>query len=135
MRQFSTLGTVRSLGFAGLYGQHRGDRLPTFFEAAEYKSRFNKPAEQGGQGRVRCSNLVPKASVRPRLLGPVTVEIAGTNHQGLRVRAIGEATAEARVNPDVDETATGSEDSECLPEDGGVVRYVGVDHDGNHTRE
>ena len=37
-----------------------------------------------------------------------TIEISGTDNNRLRVSAIGEPTAEAWVNPDVDEAATRS---------------------------
>jgi hypothetical protein len=65
----------------------------------------------------------------------VAIEIAGTDNDGLRVSAIGEPTAEAWVNPDVDEASTRSYNSPCVLEDGWIVRHVGVNHYGDHACE
>ena len=120
-------------GFQRSQGQHRGDRLPTFFESLEHKSGFNKRAEQSRQGHVRCSNLVPKAT-RPSMMPSSSgYRDSRDGRYGLRVSAIGEPTAKAWVNPDVDEAATRSHNSPCLPEDGGIIRHIGVNHYGNHT--
>jgi hypothetical protein len=63
----------------------------------------------------------------------VTIEIAGTDDDGLRVSAVGETATEARVNADVNKATARSDNSPCLPDDGGIVRYISVNHHGNHT--
>jgi hypothetical protein len=65
----------------------------------------------------------------------VAIEVAGTDNDGLRVSAIGESAAKAWVNPDMDEAATRSDNSPCLPEYSGIIRHIGVNHYGNHTCE
>jgi hypothetical protein len=65
----------------------------------------------------------------------VAIDIARTDDDGLRVSAVGETTTEARVNTDVNEATARSDDSPCFPEQGGVVRYIRVNHDRNHTWE
>ena len=46
-----------------------------------------------------------------------------------------ETATEAGVYADVNEATSWSYNSPSFPEDGGIVSYVGVNHDGNHTRE
>jgi hypothetical protein len=65
----------------------------------------------------------------------VTIEVAGSDDDGLGVSAVCETATETGVYADVNEAASWSENSPSLPEDGGIVSYVSVNHDGNHTRE
>ena len=126
-------GCFKSFGFECPHRQHRRNRCSAFPKAIEHKSGIHERAQQSGQRQVRCPDLLPEPRVRPRRLRPVTIEIAGTDDDGLRISAVGKTATEARVNADVNEATARSDNSPSLPEDGGIVRYISVNHDGNHT--
>jgi hypothetical protein len=65
----------------------------------------------------------------------VTIQIARTEDDGLGVSAVRETATETGVYADMDEAAAWSDNSPRLLEDGGIVGYVSVDHDGHHTRK
>jgi hypothetical protein len=65
----------------------------------------------------------------------VTIAVAGTDNDGLGVSAVCETATEAGVYADVNEATSWSYNSPSLPEDGWIVSYVSVNHDGDDTRE
>lgn len=104
-------GMLHLFGFECPHGQECRNRCTAFSKAMEQKSGIHERAQQIGQGHVGCSNLVSEPLVRPRRLGPMAIEIAGTNDEGLRVSSVDETATEARVNADVNQATARSDNS------------------------
>ena len=84
---------------------------------------------------MRRPHLVADALVRPRRLRPVAVAVAGADQDGLRVAAVGESAAKARVHADVDQRPARPEGSRGLAQHGRVAGDVGMRHDRDDRRQ
>ena len=97
--------------------EHDRRRRPALGELFGRKTRGGERVDEIGQGPVAGANLVPDSAVGPGVGGPVAVAVAGTDHDGIRVGAVGEAAAEARMDADVDEDAARTQHP------GGLTKY------------
>lgn len=74
-----------------------------------------KCVQEPGQRAMRGTDLGAEALVGPGRGGPAAVEVAGPDHDGIGVAAIGEPAAEAGMHAGMNEDAARPENSRRFP--------------------
>jgi AAA ATPase domain len=92
----------------GPHGQHGRGGGAALGEAFQGQPGVEERLQQLGEGAVGGADPGPDALVGPGGPGPVAVEVAGGDHHGVGVAAVGEPATEAGVHADVDQHPAGA---------------------------